>query len=158
MRCPLFIILLISITQVLYSQNVNVVKFDWLQDLREKQNDTIYVINFWATWCKPCVGELPLFDTVQITKYKKPVKVFLLSLDYIKTIDNKLKPFLQKHKTVCDVLLLNETNYNEWIDKVNTSWSGAIPATLILSPSTKTEKFFEGEVSFKIINQLIKEL
>lgn len=94
------------------------------------KNDTTYVINFWATWCKPCVKELPHFE--QLTeKYKdSKVKVVLVSLDFPKQLESKLVPFVKKHELKSTVVTLLDGKYNDWIDKVSEEWSGAIPATL----------------------------
>ncbi|MCG8328065.1 MAG: TlpA family protein disulfide reductase [Chitinophagales bacterium] len=94
------------------------------------KNDTTYVINFWATWCQPCVKELPHFE--QLTeKYKdSKVKVVLVSLDFPKQLESKLVPFVKKHELKSTVVTLLDGKYNDWIDKVSKEWSGAIPATL----------------------------
>lgn len=98
--------------------------------LLHQENDTTYVINFWATWCKPCVKELPHFE--QLTeKYKdSKVKVVLVSLDFPKQLESKLVPFVKKHELKSTVVALLDGKYNDWIDKVSEEWSGAIPATL----------------------------
>src|SRR5690606_6809447 len=48
----------------------------------QKKNDSIYVINFWATWCKPCIKELPAFEKIASEYADKKVKVLLVSLDF----------------------------------------------------------------------------
>lgn len=105
--------------------------FDELAYIFEQQNDTTYLINFWATWCKPCVEELPYFEQLTKKYQDKKVKVILVSLDFKKQLETKLLPFIKKHQLQSEVLVLLDTNENEWLDKVDPSWSGAIPATLI---------------------------
>lgn len=92
--------------------------------------DTTYVINFWATWCKPCVAELPSFDS--LAKINK-VKVLLVSLDFKEDLEKKVNPFLKSHNIKMECVLLDEINGNDFIDKIDKSWTGAIPATLIRS-------------------------
>lgn len=112
-------------------EEVPVYDFEGLQPLLQKQNDTTYVVNFWATWCKPCVAELPVFEDLN-KKYKdKKVKVLLVSLDFIKNYNSRLLPFIKDQKIQSQVVLLNDPRSNEWIDRVSPQWSGAIPATLI---------------------------
>jgi len=96
---------------------------------RTNNSDTIYVINFWATWCKPCVQELPAFDSLNIITKSTPVKVLLVSLDFSEDLDKKVKPFLTKQKVQTECILLDEINGNEFVNKISSSWTGAIPAT-----------------------------
>ena len=115
--------------------------FERLAPYLNRENDTLYVYNFWATWCEPCVAELPYFEAVQ-EKYKnKPVKVILISLDFPKTVESRLMPFLAKNNIQSEVYFLNDPDANSWIEKVNNDWSGAIPATLF--KRNKTALFFE---------------
>jgi thiol-disulfide isomerase/thioredoxin len=86
-----------------------------------------YVINFWATWCKPCVAELPSFDS--LSKISN-VKILLVSLDFKEDIEKKVNPFLAKNNIKMECVVLDEINGNDFIDKVDKSWTGAIPATL----------------------------
>jgi thiol-disulfide isomerase/thioredoxin len=104
---------------------------------RIDQKDTAYVVNFWATWCKPCVEELPAFDSLTVSKSGLPVKVLLVSLDFKEDIDKKVKPFLSKRQVKSQVILLDETNGNEFVDKISPEWSGAIPATLFKKGSKR---------------------
>lgn len=92
--------------------------------------DTSYIINFWATWCKPCVEELPAFDSLYAESKNTPVKVILVSLDFKEELNKKVIPFLIKHNIKAPCVLLDEVNGNDFIDKISPSWSGAIPATL----------------------------
>ena len=137
-------------------KQVPVVTFDWLKNLRNTKSDTTYVVNFFATWCMPCLEELPAFEKLlQATKDQK-VKIILVSLDSYRKLDITLKPYLTKEKIRCDVVLLNEPDYNSWIDRVDRSWGGSIPATLIFNTSTKKKIFHEGELSFDQLVQLLQ--
>jgi thiol-disulfide isomerase/thioredoxin len=122
-------------------KQVPVHDFEGLQPFLQKQNDTIYVINFWATWCKPCVEELPAFENLHVKYHDQKVKVLLVSLDFIKNYDSRLLPFIKDKKIQSQVVLLNDPRSNEWIDKVSPQWSGAIPATLVYRNNQRT--FYE---------------
>lgn len=97
---------------------------------RIKSDDTLYVVNFWATWCKPCIAELPAFDSLYEKTRGTKVKIILVNLDFKEVLDEKVNPFLQRNKLRSECVLLDEVNGNEFIDKVSDRWSGAIPATL----------------------------
>jgi len=122
-----------------------------LEGLFTKDNDTTYVVNFWATWCKPCVKELPHFEAFNQQIGNKKIKVLLVSLDFNKQIDSHLKPFLTKHKLTSEVILMADKNYNQWLSKIDADWSGSIPATLVISKQKRlfAEKEFESAEELK---------
>ncbi len=105
--------------------------FEDLAPIFAQQNDTTYVINFWATWCAPCVKELPYFEALTEKYATQKVKVILVSLDFSKQLETKLKPFLKENKLQSKVLILIDPDANSWVDKVNPAWSGAIPTTVV---------------------------
>ncbi len=120
--------------------------FSKLEHRFQTESDSVFIINFWATWCKPCVAELPYFFELE-EKYKnKKVGFLYVSLDFKKQIDKKLKPFLEKREIKSEVVALTDPDSNTWIDKVSPEWSGAIPASFIFSKNKKGfyEKSFES--------------
>ena len=101
------------------------------------------MINFWATWCKPCVAELPYFEKINSEFKDKKVKVILVSLDFEKQIKTKLIPFIKKRKIESEVILLLDDKAINWIDKVDESWTGSLPATVFYN--NDYWEFYEGE-------------
>lgn len=132
-------------TSAVAQQRAQVVKFSRLEKLITTKSDKIQVVNFWATWCAPCVKELPYFQNLQ-EKNDPSVQITLINLDYADKLD-KVNAFIDKKKITSTVLLLDEIDYNSWIDNIDVSWSGAIPATLIINTSTGQRKFVEGELN-----------
>lgn len=120
---------------------VQVIDFDNFKPYLDKDSDTTFVINFWATWCAPCVAELPHFERLNATSQGSPVKVVLVSLDFKNQLQSKLIPFIREHAVKSKVVFLDAPNPNDWIDLVDPSWSGALPATLIYKQDTR--QFFE---------------
>lgn len=116
--------------------------FEELEDLFHIENDTTYVINFWATWCKPCVEELPYLEELHEKSKGTKTKVILVSLDFPKQIESKLVPFVEKRELAPTVLALLDGKFNKWIDKVSPEWDGTIPATYIYQDARKV---FIGE-------------
>lgn len=121
-------------------------------------SDTTYVINFWATWCKPCLEELPVFEEIHKTYNKKEVKVILVSNDFKKQLNAKLLPYIEAKCLQSEVWWVNEPDPNTWVNFVNPDWSGALPGTLVINNKKEVRIFKEGVVNKEEINQLIKNI
>lgn len=119
---------------------IEVYNFNELEKVLDSEEDKLLVVNFWATWCKPCIEELPYFEAIQ-KKNKANIKVILVSLDFPNKLESQLIPFVNKKEIKSQVILLDDPYENEWIPKVDSTWSGAIPATVLIKGSKR--KFFE---------------
>jgi thiol-disulfide isomerase/thioredoxin len=150
------IIVLLLINYHSFGQNVEVIKFDSLDKIIKEKSDKVQVINFWATWCAPCIKELPYFESLNTAKSVQ-VNITLISLDFADKLD-KVNAFVKRKEITSKVLLLDEIDYNTWIDKVDKSWSGAIPATLIINSTTGKRKFVEKELQEGDLEKLINEV
>ena len=139
LSCLFFFVGCTSLTR----ERIEIIKIDGLQSLINEKDHQLHVINFWATWCKPCVKELPQFT--ELAKSHPQISISLVSLDFVQDLEAKVYPFLDKKNIDLRVLLIDELDYNLWIDMVDSSWSGAIPATLILEPGTGHRIFLEKE-------------
>lgn len=117
--------------------------------------NTVYVVNFWATWCAPCVKELPHFE--QLNSENKNLKVVLVSLDFKNQFESKLLPFLKKKSIKSEVVLLTDKDYNTWLPMVDKDWSGSIPATLIIKDEKRVfvEKTFS---SYQELNEYVNKI
>lgn len=104
---------------------------------RIEAKDTLYILNFWATWCKPCMEELKSIDSVGIENKGTEVKLIFVNLDFIEKKERVNQILLQKD-IMSECILLDEVNGNDYIDKISEKWSGDIPATL-LKHSVKKE-------------------
>lgn len=117
--------------------------FEEFEPYLHRSNDTTYVINFWATWCGPCVKELPYFEKLMAEKKGEPIEVILVSMDFPKDIEKKLIPFVEKRGLANSVVALADFDYNSWIDKVSPEWDGAIPFTLVYNAKSRKVKLGE---------------
>lgn len=136
---------------------IPIYNFDGFEESYFEKNDgTVYVINFWATWCKPCVKELPAFEKLRETYKDKGVTVVLVSLDFPDKIANGVIPFIEKHELKSEVILLDDPDANTWIPKVSEAWSGAIPATILVKNGEKT--FYERSFTFEELEAELTKL
>ena len=114
-RISIFIALIALSFAELQAQNVPVIDLDQLDARLENGADTTYVVNFWATWCGPCVKELPFFETLESNNTGEKFKVLLVTLDFVENLESKVIPFIERKEIKSEVLLLDESNPNEWI-------------------------------------------
>ena len=150
----LFVFIYFISSAVVSQTKISIYKIEDLITRIEKNNDTLYVVNFWATWCKPCVAELPDFEKVNNEFKVQKVKVLLVSMDFKEEIDKRMLPFISKNNYSTEVVLLDETN-GDFINKIHSDWSGAIPATLLIKNSKKIfipKKINYEELKTKIIS------
>lgn len=130
-------------------------EFKELETFLHKNDDKTYVINFWATWCKPCIKELPYFEELNANYSDSNVEVLLVSLDFPKDIESKLLPFIKEKQLKSQVVILNDVKSNIWIPKVDAEWSGAIPATVIYNKDKR--KFYERSFTYDELETEVKQ-
>lgn len=136
---------------------LNVYDYDGLEPLINKKDDKVHVVNFWATWCAPCIKELPYFEHINETYKVKNVEVLLVSLDFPKNYDSKLKPFIKKNLIRSKVIAFDDTDQNRWIPEINKDWTGAIPATIIYKGDKRQfyeRSFTQEELEIEILGFL----
>ncbi|MCK5400305.1 MAG: redoxin domain-containing protein [Flavobacteriaceae bacterium] len=136
-------------------QNVELEVYDFngLEKFLNQVDDKVHVVNFWATWCAPCIKELPHFEELFKSYKSKGVEVILVSLDFPFQYDKKLKPFIKENKLQSKVVALDDPDMNTWMPKVNEEWTGAIPITIIYNKDKR--QFYERSFTY---NQLEEEL
>ena len=134
--------------------SVKTYDYNQLKPLLEKKDDKTYVINFWATWCAPCVKELPYFEKINKEYADKNVAVLLVSLDFPKQVEKKLIPFINRKKLQSEVVLLDDVNEDVWIKAIDESWSGALPATIIYTKNKR--KFYEQSFDYETLENELK--
>lgn len=137
------------------SQNVEVFDFDNFYEYIESQNSNILVINFWATWCRPCIKEMPIFQEIHNNYNNDSLKVILVSLDFINHLENRVIPFIKERNIQSQVILLDDTDYNSWINKVDKNWQGEIPFTWIKDKKNNKNIFLYGEITKEQITNTI---
>jgi thiol-disulfide isomerase/thioredoxin len=166
MKKVLIITIFASIFSTAYSSEASkdvfkgIIRFEEFEKLMNQKDDVLYVVNFWATWCGPCVSELPDFMQVnnQLAE-RNDYKMILVSLDDKRGLASEVIPFLNEHQITADVYLLDDVKrMNYWMPKVHRGWSGSIPATVFYRNGKRlqfVEKQLYKKELFEIINQYI---
>lgn len=121
------------------------------------KNDTTYVVNFWATFCKPCIEEIPDFIRLAEKYKKQKVKLLLVSLDLPSYVAVRLPAFIKKNNYKTNHVWLNETDADIFCPMIDPKWSGAIPATIIVNNKTGYKKFAEDQISPQDFEKYLNE-
>ena len=147
-----------EVVKAFNNNDIEIFNFSEFEPLLNYKDNKTYVINFWATWCSPCVKELPYFQEIHDKYGNQNLRVILVSLDFPDKFESQLKPFVKKNSLTPQVILLDDPNENEWIPKVYESWSGALPATLIYNKNKRAfyEQSFTKESLFIEVNKFTK--
>jgi thiol-disulfide isomerase/thioredoxin len=134
------------------------VNYDQLKEIIEKNDDKLYVVNFWATWCRPCIEELPHFLEVSSAyENQAPFQMILVSLDKAELLETDVAKMITKLNIDNDVYLLDDNKrMNYWISAVDSTWSGAIPATVFYKNGQKLH-FTEGQLTKEELNTIIQQ-
>ncbi len=120
------------------------------------QSDHPLIVNFWATFCKPCVQEIPYFQQA-VSQYKN-VELLLVSLDLPTFYPEKIQSFAKEKNFPANIAWLNETNADYFCPKIDKKWSGAIPCSLFINNKTKYRRFFEHEMKKEEVEKEIKSM
>lgn len=154
----IFILLFLWLFTTAKGQTADLIKWPDMEKMLAKQDDTVRIFNFWATWCAPCVKELPEFARAKNQCQDAAVIFYFISLDFKRDYEKRLIPFLAKNPLPGPVFLLDEPDYNRWIDQIDRQWEGSIPATLFQGPAGSLPRFYEGELNAEQIMANIKTL
>ncbi len=141
----LFIFFLL-ITTISFSQEIKKVKIEDVVNMIDTSSTPI-IVNFWASWCQPCIHEIPWFEKAVAELKDKQVKMVLVSLDFGKDYREKLlDQFVKKQGYTSTVVWLDETNADKFCPKIDSSWDGSIPVTLMVNNQKKYRQFFEYQL------------
>ena len=154
-----FVFLLSSAAQRIKTPPVRAsVNYDQLKEIIEKNDDKLYVVNFWATWCRPCVEELPHFLEVSRSYDKQaPFQMILVSLDKAELLETEVAKVITKLHIDNDVYILDDNKrMNYWIPAFDSTWSGAIPATVFYKNGQKLH-FTEGQLTKEELTTIIQK-
>lgn len=125
--------------------------FNGFEKMLHNNDGKTYIVNFWATWCKPCIEEMPHFERIHSEHKDDNVEVLLVSLDMPNMWKSRLEPYVKKNKIQSKVVILDDPKQNDWIPKVSEDWGGGIPATLIYNKDKRT--FYERGFTYEELNE-----
>lgn len=129
-----------------FGQQVKKVKIEELAEYI-RQSDHPLVVNFWATWCAPCLKEIPYFQE-EVKKYAgQKAELILVSLDFPEAYPSRLTTFIKKQQYEASFYWLDETNADHFCPQIDPKWSGSIPSTLFVNNKSGHRRFVERQLT-----------
>ncbi|MEM6769902.1 MAG: TlpA disulfide reductase family protein [Bacteroidota bacterium] len=119
--------------------------FDEIEPLFNQRDGRTYVVNFWATWCRPCIKEIPLFEQLSAETNDKDLQVIMVNLDKVGDIRGKVKDFVNDRPLQLPVVAFTDNYFQGWLYRVDPSWTGAIPVTVFYRDGKR--HFNKGQIS-----------
>lgn len=147
----------ICLTATAIAQNIKEIKVTALEAYIQHCEHPL-IINFWATFCAPCVKEIPYFQSTA-AKYKQAgVELLLVSLDLPDAYPGKIGAFAQQHHYTVPIRWLDETNAGYFFRGIDPKWSGGMPATLFINNKTHYHQFFDRQLTDLQVEPAIKAM
>ena len=156
-KAVLAFIFLLILSNISLPQDVRKVSsLNQIDSLKSSYDGNVILVNFWASWCKPCVEEFPDLLKLRNDFSGKGLKIVFISLDFPEDINTKLIPFLKKNNVDFTTFQCNFKNTEDLMDYFDKKWDGAIPATFIFDRKgvlrskivgSKSYDFYQGEIS-----------
>jgi len=144
----------IIMAAAIQAQSVPVMNFNSFEPVLRQKNDTVYMINFWATWCVPCVEEMPDILKFASEMKTRKFKLVLVSLDNPDHMESRVKPFIKRFDITQKVILLDDPDANSWIEKVHPDWMGSIPGTLFYSADFR--QFHSSKIDYTTLRRIVE--
>jgi thiol-disulfide isomerase/thioredoxin len=153
----IFIILLLATGMICSAQTIRKIK---ITDLEQTiaQSDHPLIVNFWATFCVPCVKEIPYFQSTVARYQEEQVELILVSLDLPDYYPAKIASFAQGRGFTARIVWLDETNADYFCPRVDPKWSGGIPSSLFLNNKTHYRRFFDRQLTEPQVDLEIKKM
>jgi peroxiredoxin len=107
-----------------------------LKELRANKSGKFRLVNFWATWCAPCVAEFDEFVIINRMYRHRDFELVTVSVNSPDEQKDVLE-FLKKHQASCRNLLFGSNKRDKLIDAFDPEWQGEVPLTVLIDPEGK---------------------
>lgn len=141
----------------IFAQQIKKVKIEEVADYIKKSDHPL-IINFWATWCAPCVEEIPWFQNIVNTNANNGLELILVSLDFQNNYEKKVTSFAKNNKLNATLFWLDETNADHFCPLIDSAWYGSIPVTLFVNNLAGYRKFYNDQVPENELKNIVAEM
>lgn len=125
--------------------------------VRDSFKDKVLVVNFWATWCAPCVAEMPEFVQLDAQYRAKGVQVVAISADDATDLKTLVTSFVKEKKMAFPVYVMDTDDPQEMMNHFNKDWPGTLPATFIFDKQGKIILSKYGIIDRDLLTQTVEQ-
>lgn len=129
-----------------------------LHHMIESSRGHVVVLNFWATWCAPCVAEFPDLVRLRDSYIDRNVDVLLVCANDPTEDGAKVREFLASQHVSFKTFMKQSGDDEAFINAVNRNWSGALPATFLFDRNGKVVYSLTGAQKYATLSHLLEQL
>lgn len=135
--------------EVPVSKLASLAEYDEFKDLMANEKGKVVLVNLWATWCKPCVHEMPMLEKLHQNYKGKGLKVMALSIDEVAKADSLVVPFWEEMNFSMDNYLIAHQDPGAFVNKIDPLWLGLLPTSFIFNTDGEKIETITGAMSYK---------
>jgi len=139
------------------ASSVTIVSAEEVRDAVHAGQGRVTLVNFWATWCPPCVAELPYFAEVYENYDRDKVHFLSITADHPETLDDAVKPFLEQRELPFPILMM-DAQPDDITEVLETPFPGNLPVTLVYDANGNIAQRWDREVTYEELQEAIDGL
>ena len=128
--------------------SVEVLTIRGLLNLLQGSRGSVTVLNLWATWCKPCLEEMPELARFARTYRAKGVKFLSVSADHPDDLSERVRTYVEREELPFAVWVVGGESPEELAQAIDRQWQGSLPATFVFDASGTRRQAWYGKVAF----------
>jgi peroxiredoxin len=125
--------------------SIEPIDIDAVARLARNETKKLVVVNLWATWCGPCVAELPEFVTMNRMYRGRPFQLVTISLDDLARRDEALRVLKENHVSATNYIL-SSSDRDKFAEALDQEWPGPVPYTVVIAPGGKVLYRKSGQI------------
>jgi thiol-disulfide isomerase/thioredoxin len=133
---------------LLNPREVTLITASQFRQILDHHKGKVVLVNLWATWCIPCIREMPDLSKLQTDFGDKGLKVIGISLDEAEDLHTRVKPFFEKRSVSFVSYLQSEPDPQQVVGVLDENWEGVLPTTYLIDRSGKVKQKLIGSKSY----------
>ena len=144
--------------RLLAPEQVEPISADEFQQVLAHHRGEVVLVNLWATWCIPCVQELPDLNLLQERFRDRGLRVLAVSFDDIGKLDDRVRPFFAEKAPALVSYLQTEDDQFTFVEPLDEEWIGAMPTSFFIDRTGEIVKRHTGRLLYRDLEKVILAL
>ncbi|MCY3926995.1 MAG: TlpA disulfide reductase family protein [Acidobacteria bacterium] len=148
-----------SVEHLLEPDTIHPATAEQFRAVLEHHRGKVVVVNYWATWCIPCLQELPELDLLQERYGDRGLLVLAVSMDDPEKLEDRVRPFFAKRAPgLVSYLATAGDNSVDFVTSFDPEWPGALPTTMFFDRSGELNNIHLGRMLYSEFEEAVLEL